>query len=645
MTVNEIRSKYLEFFKEKGHTIIPSSSLVPENDPTTLFTGSGMQPLVPYLLGKNHPAGSRLVDSQKCFRSMDIEEVGDNRHTTFFEMLGNWSLGDYFKQEQLPWFFEFLTKEVGLDANKLYVTAFMGDEKNNVPRDTKSAEIWKKLFSEKGIDAKVVEIGSEENGYQVGMQGGRIFYYDAKKNWWSRAGTPEKMPAGEPGGPDSEMFYDFGTPHNEKFGPQCHPNCDCGRFLEIGNSVFMQYIKKEDGSFALLPKQNVDFGGGLERIAAASNNDGDVFLIDVFKEAKNSIEISTGKKYADNKKEFRIILDHIRAAVFLLADGVTPSNSERGYLLRRLIRRATRFADKLGDKNLIINNQSHDFSLERSLLVDVAETFNKIYDPTYGLIKQANIIISEIKKEEEQFRKTLSRGMKEFERFIGQGSLSAQDAFQLVTTYGFPLELILEEAGEKGIRQIDLEGFKELLKEHQDLSRAGSEQKFKGGLADSSEKTTRLHTAHHLLLKALQIVLGPEVHQRGSNITQERLRIDFSYGQKMTDEQKKEVERIVNEKIKEDIPMTRSELPKEEAEKLGAEHEFGAKYPDRVSVYSLGPKGATLENPMFDKAFSIEFCGGPHVMHTGELSESGTFKIVKEEAVSAGVRRIKAVLE
>jgi alanyl-tRNA synthetase len=631
MDLNEIRTKYLEFYKKNGHTVIPSSNLTPENDPTTLFTGSGMQPLVPYLLGKNHPAGSRLTDSQKCFRSMDIEEVGDNRHTTFFEMLGNWSLGDYFKKEQLPWFFEFLTSEVGLDPKNLYVTVFMGDEKNNVPRDTESAEIWQNLFAQKGIDNSVVEIGSEDNGYQVGMQGGRIFYYGAKKNWWSRAGVPENMPVGEPGGPDSEMFYDFGTPHDPKFGKECHPNCDCGRFLEIGNSVFMQYIKNEDGSFALLPKQNVDFGGGLERIAAVANGTDDIFLV-AHKPIIEYLEKSSGKSYADNKKFFRVIADHVKAAVFLIGDGVKPGNTDQAYFVRRLIRRAVRHADRIG--------------IAQSAFAGLVKPVAQMYGAQYPeLSEKIEEIEAAIAQEEEKFRKTLSRGMKELERFIGAGNLTAQDAFNLVTTYGFPLELILEEAGEKGIKQIDTEGFKELLKKHQDLSRAGSEQKFKGGLADASEKTTRLHTAHHLLLKALQMVLGPQVHQRGSNITQERLRIDFSYDGKMTDEQKKEVEKIVNEKINEDIPMTRSELPKEEAEKLGAEHEFGAKYPDRVSVYSLGPMGATVENPMFENAFSIEFCGGPHVTHTGELLESGHFKILKEEAVSAGVRRIKAVLE
>ncbi|TSC68944.1 MAG: Alanine--tRNA ligase [Parcubacteria group bacterium Gr01-1014_56] len=620
MELNEVRSKYLEFFKARGHNVIPSSSLVPENDPTTLFTGSGMQPLVPYLLGKNHPAGNRLVDSQKCFRSMDIEEVGDNRHTTFFEMLGNWSLGDYFKKEQLAWVYEFFTEEISIPKEKLWVTCFEGDETLNLPKDTESAEIWESL----------------------GMPKDHIRFYDAKKNWWSRAGVPQNMPAGEPGGPDSEIFYEFtDIVHDTRFGPECHPNCDCGRFLEIGNSVFMQYIKKEDGSFALLPKQNVDFGGGLERITAAVNNSADVFPtahrpIIEYLEARSEKKY-TGEKVFSNSAEyqntrmFRIIADHVKAAVFLIGDNVRPGNTDQGYYVRRLIRRAVRYADRIG--------------IAQSSFAKIVRPVAEMYQDQYPeLMEQIDEIESVIAGEEEKFRKTLARGMKELERFIGTGNLSAQDAFQLVTTYGFPLELIIEEAGEKGIKQIDIDGFKELLKQHQDLSRSGSEQKFKGGLADTSEKTTRLHTAHHLLLKALQQVLGPQVHQRGSNITQERLRIDFSWDAKMTEEQKKEVEQIVNEKIKEDLPVIRNEMAKEEAEKLGAEHEFGAKYPDRVSVYSVGP---------LESAFSIEFCGGPHVERTGELALStdpstplgAKFKILKEEAVSAGIRRIKAVLE
>ncbi len=589
-----------------------------------------MQPLVPYLLGQPHPAGKRLVDLQKSVRTGDIEEVGDNRHLTFFEMFGNWSLGDYFKQEQLPWVFELLTDVLGLDPQRVYVTVFAGDESLGIPKDDESVEIWKSLFAKKGIETKDVMLGSEEAGYEDGMQGGRIFYYDAKKNWWSRSGTPDKMPAGEPGGPDSEVFYEFPhIQHDPKFGKQCHPNCDCGRYIEIGNSVFMEYIKQEDGSFGKLKQRNVDFGGGFERLVAATMDSDDAYMADSLHDVIKKLERLSGKHYTDPQyqKAFRIVADHIRAAVFLIADGVRPGNVERGYVVRRLVRRAVRFCDQLRVPAGEIGN----------LVEPIVAQYKDAYP---ALEEMKGNIRLELVQEEERFRKTLERGMKELARFAlagqaGEGAITAQDAFQLFTTYGFPLELIIEEAGMRGIKQIDIEGFKELLKKHSELSRAGSEQKFKGGLADTSEQTTRLHTAHHLLLKALQLVLGPEVHQRGSNITQERLRIDFSYGQKMTDEQKKEVERIVNEKINEDIPVMRTEMALDEAEKLHAEHEFGAKYPERVSVYSVGP---------LDSAFSIEFCGGPHVQRTGELGQSGVFKIQKEEAVAQGVRRIKAVL-
>jgi alanyl-tRNA synthetase len=626
MTLNEIRRAYLDFFKTRGHAIIPSSSLVPQNDPTTLFTGSGMQPMIQYLLGENHPEGTRITDSQKAFRSDDIEEVGDNRHTTLFEMLGNWSLGDYFKQEQLSWIFEFLTTTLGLDPKRIYVTAFFGDEKNNLPRDTESVDIWKKLFSEKGITAEAAVIGSEADGYARGMKDKeRIFYYEAKKNWWSRAGTPDKMPAGEPGGPDSEIFYEFtDVVHDSNFGAHCHPNCDCGRFLEIGNSVFMQYIKKPDGSFALLPKQNVDFGGGLERITMAVNNSPDIIAV-CHRPILERLEQLSGKKYGEHKEEirsFRIVADHTKAAVFLISDSVLPSKSDQGYFVRRLIRRSVRHADKLG-----INQSSF-----AALVRPVAEMYQDAYPEIAEKIETIEKVIAE---EENQFRKTLSAGLREFEK-MG----NAVDAFMLFTTYGFPIELTEEIAKERGIA-FNSEAVKVKMAEHQALSRAGAAQKFAGGLADHAEQTVRYHTAHHLLLKALQIVLGADVHQRGSNITSERLRIDFSYGQKMTLEQKTEVEKIVNEKIVEALPVIRTVMNKEEAEQLGAEHEFGATYPDMVSVYSVGP---------LDSAFSLEFCGGPHVSNTNELGSTNSpqarhFKIVKEEASSAGVRRIKAVLE
>lgn len=637
MNVNAIRKAYFDFFAARGHVLVPSASLIPQNDPTTLFTGSGMQPILPYLLGEPHPAGTRIVDSQKSFRAEDIEEIGDNRHTTFFEMLGNWSFGDYFKEEQLTWVFSFLTDELRIDPSRLYVTAFIGDEANYLPRDTESADLWKALFKQKGIDANDVLIGSEADGYRLGMRGGRIFYYDAKKNWWSRAGTPDTMPPGEPGGPDSEIFYDFGTPHDAKYGAECHPNCDCGRFMEICNSVFMQYLKQADGSFALLPKRNVDFGGGLERMAAAQSGNPDVFLTDVFWDVIALLEHFSGKQYSDSavKRSFRIVADHMRAAVFMLADGVRPSNTERGYVLRRLMRRASQHAQKLG----ISADRPEDSMLVRSAII-VMEKYQAAY-PELGGDAIYQIVTDEIWKEEVQFGRTLEHGMKEFEKIASTGHIEPEEAYTLFTTFGFPIEMTVELANERGI-DVDLAGFRLQMKRHQELSRAGSEQKFKGGLADTSEKTTRLHTAHHLLLKALQTVLGPEVKQRGSNITSERLRIDFSYGQKMTTEQKADVERIVNDRIAEALPVVRSTLPKNEAEMLGAEHEFGTKYPDMVSVYSVGPVGASETEPRFAEAYSIEFCGGPHVQNTSELS--GTFKILKEEAVASGIRRIKATL-
>ena len=639
MTIHEIRAKYLAYFEARGHVIVPSASLVPENDPTTLFTGSGMQPMVPYLLGKDHPAGTRIADSQKAFRAADIDEVGDNRHTTFFEMLGNWSLGDYFKEDQLSWIFDFLTSELGLDPQKMYVTVFIGDPKNNLPKDTESVAIWKKLFAEKGIDAADVEIGSEADGYEKGMQGGRIFYYDAKKNWWSRAGTPEKMPPGEPGGPDSEIFYDFGTPHDPRWGAECHPNCDCGRFLEICNSVFMQYKKAEDGSFPLLPKKNVDFGGGLERFAMARAGSPDAFRTDVFEEVITLLQKFSGKSYDDASytRSFRIVADHIRAAVFMIADGVRPSNTERGYMLRRLIRRAVQHVNKLG---------LAQSSAEDSMIVRAATLFTEEYRDAYPELATERVwedIRGELWKEEQQFWRALDQGLKEFEKMTtGATAVTGEQAYVLFTTYGFPFEMTRELADERRL-SVDEAGYNELMKKHQETSRSGAEHKFKGGLADTSEKTTRLHTAHHLLLKALQIVLGSHVKQRGSNITQERLRIDFAHGAKMTPDEISRVEAIVNEKINESLPVNRTILPKERAEELGAEHEFGAKYPDMVSVYSVGPKDSSVEEPRYDAAFSIEFCGGPHVENTRELA--GTFKIQKEEAVAAGIRRIKAILE
>ncbi len=631
MTVSEVRKRYLEFFKARGHAIVPSAPIVPGNDPTTLFTSSGMQPMLPYFLGKDHPEGKRVADSQLSFRAGDIEEVGDNRHTTFFEMLGNWSFGDYFKAEQLPWVFEFLTDTehgLGLNPEKLYISVYAGDPSVGMAADTEAVGIWQKLFKDKGIEASFIEVGSEEAGYQKGMQGGRIFSY-TDKNWWSRAGVPSKMPTGEPGGPDSEMFYDFGLPHDSAWGEHCHPNCDCGRFIEIGNSVFMQFVKNADGSFSELPKKNVDFGGGLERLAAATIGNPDVFMIDVFAKAKSVLEERSGKTYGpETHKPFRIILDHMRAASFMLAEGIVPSNTEAGYVLRRLIRRSIREADRLG--------------IQDAVLADVAAGYAAAYADQYPhLTENADKIREELAKEEEKFRKTLSQGLKEFSKLE---AVTPEDAFTLFTTYGFPVEMTEELAKERGL-SLDMEAVAAKMKEHRETSRAGGAQRFAGGLADHSDQTVRYHTTHHILLKALQSVLGEEVKQRGSNITAERLRIDFSFDRKMTDEEKAKVEEIVNDVIYQDLPVTRTVMPREEAEKLGAQMEFGVKYPDMVSVYSVGPIDATEADPKIPDSFSLEFCGGPHVTNTKDIHEGGKrFKIQKEEASSAGVRRIKAIL-
>ncbi len=571
--------------------------------------------------------GSRLTDSQKCFRAEDIDEVGDNRHTTFFEMLGNWSLGDYFKKEQLPWFYTFLTKEVGLNPENIYVTAFMGDDANQVPRDTEAVAIWQELFEKDGITNGVGEMGSEEQGGERGMkEGERIFYYDASKNWWSRAGKPEKMPVGEIGGPDSEVFYDFGTPHDEKFGKYCHPNCDCGRFLEIGNSVFMEYLKAEDGSFQKLPKQNVDFGGGLERIAAAANGDGDVFKIDLLWNVVSQIETLSGKKYEDNKVAFRVITDHIRGAVFMIGDNVLPSNAEQGYFVRRLLRRAVRYADVLG--------------VPAGELANLAESVVSTYKNHYqNLGEKHNAIVEAIKKEEEQFRKTLEKGMKEFEKFIqvrGKTSnLSGHDAFILFTTYGFPYELTEELATEKNLT-VNRKEFDELMEQHRADSRAGAEQKFKGGLADHSDKVVMYHTCTHLMLAALRHFLGDHVHQAGSNITGERLRFDFTHPDKVERETLDKVEEWVNNAIKTGGKVTIDMMPKDVAQDdKTIEASFWERYPDEVKVYSITGNDGTV--------FSRELCGGPHVEELEDIE--GTFKIKKEESSSAGVRRIKAILE
>lgn len=623
MTAKELREKYVNFMKDRGHAIVASASLLPENDPSTLFTGSGMQPMVPYLLGEKHPEGTRIADSQKCFRAMDIEDVGDNRHTTFFEMLGNWSLGDYFKKEQVGWMFEFLTKELGLDPKRLYVSVYRGNEKYKISKDDEAVALWQASFSSVGIEAKAVN-----NAEVEGMQGGRIFYYPEGENWWSRVGVPENMPEGEPGGPDSEMFWDFGAElklheNSEWASEPCHPACDCGRFLEIGNNVFMQYMKTGDG-FRDLDHKNIDFGGGLERMAVAVADNPDIFLCDVFKSIRAKIEEISGKKYGDDETQtmaFRVIMDHLRASTFLIGDGAIPANKDQGYFTRRLIRRAVRFAYDLGV----------DYNFTAEVTKIVISEYADYYD---DLKEKEAMILEETEKEEERFRKTLTLGLKQFDK-IKENLIDGEMAFNLFQTYGYPVEMSEEIAGERGIKLSD--NFKDeyavAMKKHQDLSRTASAGKFKGGLADSSEETTRLHTTAHLLLEALRRVLGNHITQKGSNITAERLRFDFSHGAKLSPEEKEKVEKLVNDAIEANLPVSFAEMTLEEAREKGAMGVFESKYGEKVKVYEIG-EGEHL--------FSKEICGGPHAEATGDF---GVFKITKEKSSSSGVRRIKAVLE
>lgn len=618
MNTSEIRQKYLEYFKKKGCAIIPSCGLVPDNDPSTLFTSAGMQQMIPYLLGQKHPLGARIANSQKCFRTQDIEEVGDNRHMTFFEMLGNWSLNDFFKKEQIAWMFEFLTKEVGLDPKNIYVTAFGGSPECGVPRDAETVQIWKDMFATAGIAALDVDGGKHPMAPNE-----KIFYYGESKNWWSRSGKPAAMPEGELGGPDSEMFWDFGAhlklhENSPWRNEPCHVNCDCGRFLEIGNNVFMEYVKR-GGAVVKMDRHNVDFGGGLERVAAASVNDPDAFKIDLLFPAIKKIEQLSGKTYGSDPKTtaaMRVIADHIRAAVFLIADGVVSSNKAQGYFTRRLVRRAIAKGQQLG--------------IEKNFLAEIAVAVCDAYAGIYDLNLQT--VQAELEKEETKFRRTIHEGLKVFKKMAaGNSSLSGKLLFDLYQSFGFPLELSLEIAKEWGVAiavQAESE-FKEDLKKHQALSRTASAGMFKGGLADASEQTTKLHTAAHLMLAALRRVLGGHVVQRGSNITVERLRFDFSHPDKMTPEQIKQVEDLVNEQIRKDTPVVREEMSLGQARDCGAMGVFGSKYGDRVTVYSAGD-------------FSKEICGGPHVGSTGKL---GHFRIVKEESSSSGVRRIKATLD
>ena len=584
MKAIEIRNKYLNFFKKHGHAVIPSASLIPENDPSVLFTTAGMQPLVPYLLGEKHPSGTRLTDYQKCLRTNDIEEVGDNRHLTYFEMLGNWSLGDYFKEESIQMSFDFLTKELQIPVEKLSVTVFAGDE--DCSRDEVAAECWKK----------------------AGILDGHIYYYGKDDNWWI---------AGEEGpcGPDTEMFYDTGKP---ACGPDCQPSCDCGKYVEIWNNVFMEYFKSKDGKYSKLAQRNVDTGLGLERMTMLLQGKETPFDTELFKPVMDKL---SELQKVDNIESRRIIAEHLRSSMMVISDGGRPSNVDRGYILRRLIRRMVRHMNKLQ-----INLD------EISTLVDInVENLKEMYP---DLAKNAELIKNVIIEEKNKFVKTLAHGEKEFEKEMnkakeqGKNKIDGKVVFKLYDTYGFPPEVTSELAQENNMT-VDMKEFDELFKAHQEKSRMGSEQKFKGGLAEQNETTIAYHTATHLLNAALKVVLGPETHQRGSNITVDRMRFDFNCDHKMTDEEKQKTEDLVNKWIQEALPVTVEEMKKEDAVKSGAECMFIEKYPDVVTVYTIGD-------------VSKELCGGPHVKNTSEL---GKFKIKKEEASSAGVRRIKAILE
>ena len=623
----ELRKKFVDFYISRKHKEIKAAPLLAENDPTLLFVNSGMFPLVPYLSGESHPAGKRLVNYQRSFRTDDIEEVGDHRHTTFFEMLGNWGLGDYFKEEQLNWWYEFLVEVLKLDPHKIYQSVYAGDK--TAPRDDETIAILTKIYKKYGVKAGVgvatTTDGNKGPGVEVDFNEQRMFPY-VDKNWWKRGDT-----VGELGGPDSETFYDTGLSHNPKFGKFCHVNCDCGRFIEIGNSVFMQYKKTTDG-WEELSQKNVDFGGGLERLAMVSIGSSNVFKSDLFSGYIAFLEQKTNTKYDQASSSYEIIADHARAATFLIADGCAPSNKDQGYFVRRLIRRGLIHLKKL----------DIDFNAFAELAEMVIEKMSPVYP---HLEKNRANITQNIADEVEKFSHTIKNGLKYFEKVKPvDGKLSNDDVFDLVTTHGFPLEIIREIAAEKGYK-IDEDGFNEKLIAHRSLSKAGSEKKFKSGLADSSEMTVKLHTATHLLHQALRQVLGGHVEQKGSNITSDRLRFDFSHPRKMTPEEIKQVEDIVNAKIGEKLPVYCEETTPATAKEANAIGLFDSKYGDKVKVYSVGrPIGGdnAAAGADAESAFSREICSGPHVNNTEEL---GHFKIVKEEASSSGVRRIKAVLD
>ncbi|HEY0965590.1 MAG TPA: alanine--tRNA ligase [Candidatus Saccharimonadales bacterium] len=630
MNAQEIRNAYIKFFEDRSHVTIKRAPLVLKDDPTTLFTGSGMQPMIPYLLGEPHPQGQRIVDSQACLRAQDIEDVGDNRHTTFFEMLGNWSMGDYFKDQQIEWIAEFLFDVVGLDASKVYVSCYIGNEKYGIPRDEEAIALWTKVFTDRGIEAKVVEVGSAENGDKHGMQGGRIFLYDGKENWWSRNGNEENTPIGDPCGPDSEMFYDFGeAAHDPSFG-EPHPASDSGRFMEIGNNVFMAYKKVAEGEFELLDKPNIDHGSGLERIAAAKIDNPDVFRISLMWPIIEKLEQLSGKKYEAHTNAMRVIADHLRAATFLAVDGCAPSNKEQGYVMRRLLRRAIRFAFELG--------------VEQNFFEEIVPVIADLYINDFPEVaEQRDEVIAVLVKEEKVFRQTLRKGLRQLEKFAEEG-LTGTELFTLYDTYGFPVELSTEEAFKQDLKLSEnwREEFNSKMAEQRARSQTAAKGIFKGGLGGQTLQHKKYHTATHLMYQALRDVLGDHVVQRGSNITEERLRFDFSHPEKVTREQLDQVEEIVNREIAKDLQVSFAEYPTEEATgPLGALGQFGDRYGDTVKVYSMKDQNS----PEDERPFSFEICGGPHVDHTLQLFEDGKkFKITKEEASSAGVRRIKAIL-
>lgn len=652
MNTQEIRNTYIKFFEERGHVAIKRAPLVLTDDPTTLFTGSGMQPIIPYLLGKEHDDGNRLVDSQTCLRAQDIDDIGDNRHTTFFEMLGNWSLGDYFKEQQINWMWEFLSDVVELDMSKLYVTCYSGNEQFGIPKDTEAAEVWAKLFAAKGLSNGQSNIGSEEAGYARGMKDGeRIFYYDGSKNWWSRNGNEANTPVGDPCGPDSEMFYEFDIPHNPEFGEYCHPNCDCGRFMEIGNNVFMAYKKVAESKFEKLEKPNVDHGSGLERIAAAKLNDPDVFKISLMWPIIEKLQKLSGKKYEDNTESMRVIADHLRAATFMAVDGCVPSNKQQGYVMRRLVRRAM--------------VKAFDLGVEHNFMEEIVPVIADLYHEDFPEVaEKRDEVIAVLAKEEKAFRQTLRKGRKELndrvlklsaEPYINSSGemdvrerddyyIDGSDLFTMYDTYGYPLDLSIEEVANQGIALSEdwQQEFDAKMAEQRARSQTAAKGTFKGGLGGQTLQHKKYHTATHLMYQALRDVLGDHVIQRGSNITEERLRFDFSHDGKVTRDQLDRVEEIVNREIAKDLQISFAEYPTEEATgPLGALGQFGDRYGDTVKVYSMKDQAS----PEDERPFSFEICGGPHVDHTLELFEEGKkFKIAKEEASSAGVRRIKAIL-